>query len=147
MDFDQVKLAKLSQYKKLLKQKVTECAFQYLTSQIKNKGKEIIYEQIKMAEYLLPNDVLSIEDQKLIFSLRSQSFQIIDEDSKITIENCICSAKLDILHLYACTELNEDTICVNFDNIYNDKISEKKIIVTRIRQSLQNLQNVINDKT
>ena len=100
-----------------------------------------------MSEYLLPNKYLSISDKKLVFALRSQSFVISDDENNEVIVECICYETLDIPHLYACKTLNEDPISIQFHKIYYDNIKEMKIIVDRIRQSLEKLQsNVKKEK-
>ena len=40
------------------------------------KGKEIKYPEIKMSEYLLPNDELSIDEQRNIFEIRNRMSNI-----------------------------------------------------------------------
>ena len=48
-------------------------AFQYLLAQIKSKGKGIEYgEELKCQGYLLPNTILTLEEQREIFSYRSR---------------------------------------------------------------------------
>ena len=143
MTFDEIKCIKSSKFKFILKQKITKTAFQYLTSNIRNKGKEISYEQFQMAEYLLPNKYLSIEDKKLVFSLRSQSFVIYNDENNEIIEKCICYEQLDILHLYACESLNDNTISIEYNKIFSDNIKNMKLIVDRLRHSLEKLQNCI----
>ena len=99
-----------------------------------------------MAEYLLPNNNLNIDDQKFVFSLRSQSFTLSDDDNNQIIEKCICYETLDILHLYACKRLNEDPISVEYQKIYGSNTKEMKIIIHRIRQSLEKLQTRMKTK-
>ena len=40
------------------------------------KGMQIIYQEIKMSEYLLPNEQLSIDDQRNIFGVRNKMTDI-----------------------------------------------------------------------
>ena len=146
MTFNDIKNIKISKFKSLLKEKIANSAFKYLKSNIRNKGKDIVYEQFQMAEYLLPNRYLNIDDQKFIFSLRSQIFTLSDDENNQIIEKCICYEPLDIMHLYACKRLNEDPISIEYHKIYGNNTKEMKIIIYRIRQSLEKLQTCIKIK-
>ena len=145
MTFNEIKRMEMSKFKSLLKDRIVRTAFQYLKSTIRTKGKEIQYDRFKMSEYLLPNQYLSIDDKKLVFSLRSQCFMITDNENNEVIEKCICDANMDILHLYTCNKLNENSIIIEYRRIYDDKIPEIKIIVNRIKQSLKKLQSYIKE--
>ena len=58
--------------KNILKQQILKEAFEYLVRKKGTKGKEIEYKELKMAEYLLPNNiVLSIENQRKIRAKRN----------------------------------------------------------------------------
>ena len=47
--------------------------FQYLKGKVKSKGNEINYgKQLYCQNYLLPNNILTFHEQKLIFSYRSR---------------------------------------------------------------------------
>ena len=144
MSLEDIKSIKLTKFKEIVKEKIHIKAFDYLRSRIKSKGKEIIYEYLKTCEYLLPNDHLSIEDQKLIFSIRSKMVKISDSYSKIE-ENCICSIKVDLRHMrhiYDCQILNENKISVEYNKIYNGNIREQKVIVDRMKQNLIKRQEI-----
>ena len=127
MNFEEITIMKIDKFKTLLKEKIISRAFHYLKSNIQNKGKEITYDCLKMAKYLMPNKYLSIEDQKIIFSLRTQTFQISNEDNKEIIRKCICEENLHILHLYECQQLNNNTISIEYNNIFTNKIKDMNI--------------------
>ena len=50
------------------------------------------------------------------------------------------------MHLYACKRLNEDPISIEYHKIYGSNTKEMKIIIYRIRQSLEKLQTCIKIK-
>ena len=62
-------------YKGLVK-KCKEKALEYLISKRGKKGQDIKYKSLKMAEYLLPNEQLSIEDKRNIFEIRNMMTNI-----------------------------------------------------------------------
>ena len=72
--------------------------------------------------------------------MRSETFWITTNEYHKIIEYCICYEKLDTKHLYACESLNDNTISIEYDKIYDSKIKPMKTIVDRIRQSYQKLQ-------
>ena len=54
----------------LLKSRLKENALKYLLEKRKSKGKEIIYPDLEMADYLLPmNDELTIEEKDISLPL------------------------------------------------------------------------------
>ena len=56
-----------------LKKKVKTLALKYLLSKIKSKGKEIVLRKnLQCQIYLLPNKVLTIQEQRAIFSFRTR---------------------------------------------------------------------------
>ena len=58
--------------KKILKERIDEKAFLYLMEKQGKKGREIKYESLKMANYLLPGEEnLTIENKRNIFSIKN----------------------------------------------------------------------------
>ena len=55
-----------------LRTKCEESAYRYLMKKRGKKGMQIIYQEVKMSEYILPNEQLSIDDQRDIFALRNK---------------------------------------------------------------------------
>ena len=132
--FAEIKLMKPQQFKSILKDKIRNRAFQYLIGKINQKGKQINYRKLQTAEYLLPNDYLNIDEQKLVFSLRSESFRV-SENYDNTVKLCICQDKLTLEHIYCCKTLNDDNQPVEYIKIYNGTVKEMKIVASRFRKS------------
>ena len=58
----------------MVESKIKVAAFIYLKSKIKSKGKEINYgDQLTCQNYLLPNTILTLKEQKSIFAYRRRS--------------------------------------------------------------------------
>ena len=55
------------EFKKTLEKCIKIKSFEYLMGKRGRKGIEINYSHLKMAEYLLPNDEVSISKQKVYF--------------------------------------------------------------------------------
>ena len=66
----------VNQFKKILDKSIKRKSFEYLMEKIGSKGKEIRYSCLKMAEYLSPNDYLSISEKRQIFSIRNRMVNI-----------------------------------------------------------------------
>ena len=67
----------ISQFKNLLKKKISETALKYLLKKKGSKGKEIKYSCLEMAEYLLPyNDELNIEEKQRMYATTNRMVDI-----------------------------------------------------------------------
>ena len=61
--FNDISQMRNNTFKKTVETKVRKSALQYLQSKIKSKGKEIPYQNsLKFQEYLLPNNILSLQE-------------------------------------------------------------------------------------
>ena len=68
---EQIKLMSYNQFKNKVKIKVRENAYKYLRNITRSKGKEKQYEELSMAEYLLPNNqTLSIYEKQRLFAVK-----------------------------------------------------------------------------
>ena len=74
--FEDIKKAPKKQYKNMIRIKCKEIALEYLLKNRGSKGKEIIYKDIQTAEYLLPNNEITIEEQRKIFAIRNRMIDI-----------------------------------------------------------------------
>ena len=73
INFEEIRITKKNYFKKLVNKKVTLIAFKYLLSKVKSKGKEIVYKNgLQCQTYLLANSVLTINEQRAIFSFRTR---------------------------------------------------------------------------
>ena len=112
----------------------------------KTKGSEIKYDGIETAEYLMPNNILNIEEKRKIFSIRNKMLKIpsnfISRDKNTN--TCICNEKEDMEHIYNCEYLNRKTPEVRFEEIFRDKISKQKKILERLEENL-NVKKMIEN--
>ena len=113
----------------------------------RTKGKEIEYTKIQMSQYLLPNDILEIEDQKQIFEIRNKMTNIaVNYGKKEQI--CICGEIETMEHIYNCKKLNNRELNVKYENIYAENLKNMKIILSRFKENMlkrnENLQVIQN---
>ena len=79
----------------MIKISIRTCALEYLLGKQGSKGKDIIYSEIKMAEYLIPNEL------NLTISQKTRYFWSHNFSSKDKYDNCLkCEHTDDMLHIY-----------------------------------------------
>ena len=128
LTFSEIKDMSLNKYTSLVKSKCEESAYVYLMKKRGEKGKEIDYPAIQMSEYLLPNEELSIDDQRNIFEIRNKMSNI---PSNYSSENentsqCVCGEREDMVHIYNCTYLNIGKVEVKYEEVYGENVVEMK---------------------
>ena len=74
---EEIRALSKNRFIELLRKSIKEKALQYLLMKRGSKGKEIVYQNLKMAEYLLPNnESLSISEKRYIFAIRNRMVKI-----------------------------------------------------------------------
>ena len=70
LELNEIRIMTKDSFMKLVKTRITEVAIKYLIDKRGSKGKEIQYERLEMAEYLMPyNTKMSIEEKQILFSI------------------------------------------------------------------------------
>ena len=64
-------------FNRILKERIHENALKYLTGKQRKKGNNITYIKSEMAEYLLPDDNISITQKRRLFAIRSNVTHIL----------------------------------------------------------------------
>ena len=118
-------------YRELIKVKCLELAYQYLMKKRGQKGKEIIYQKIEMAQYLSPNNSLEIKEQRKIFEMRNRMTNIHANYSTKSEQLCICGEIENMKHIYECKLFNKEEIEVNYNDIYESNLKDMKTSTTR----------------
>ena len=136
----------VNQFKNILEKSIKRKSFEYLMEKIGSKGKEIRYSCLRMAEYLLPNDYLSISEKREIFSIRNRMVNIENNfKAKINQSACLCGQIEDMKHIYVCEIYENEKENVPYENIYEDDVRKMKKINERFQRNLikrkQKLEN------
>ena len=126
-------------FKKLTKQSAIKIAFQNLKNKQANgsKGKKIIYESLKLADYLQPDCQLSVEDKRLMFSLRTEMNEI--PSNYGTQTNCIagCNTILTNIHIFRCEILNnKQTNNLDYTYILNGNINQQIEVLKHMKANI-----------
>ena len=83
LTFQEIKNMSKESLTKLIKSRIPEIAFRYLLEKRGSKGKEIIYQKLEMAEYLMPHEKrVIIEDRRKLFLFRNRMIDIGDNFGK-----------------------------------------------------------------
>ena len=76
MTLEEIKLSTKNQFLQTIKSAIKSSAFKYLISKQRSKGQEMKYIELKMADYLMPNEAkMTINDQRNIFAMRNKFFR------------------------------------------------------------------------
>ena len=84
---------------------------------------------LETQNYLLPNNLLTLYEQREIFSYRVRMNKLKYNFSNKYIDLCQCQSTLDNEHLYECTLLNSDMKKYEYSALYNGTIKEQKYII------------------
>ena len=100
---------KCTHFKSLVKKQATKAAFKYLQQKQENgkKGKTIVYEQIQMADYLLPECTLSVSDKIDMFAFRCEMNDLPDNFGQSKMHELQCHTLMDNEHLLNCSHLKQ----------------------------------------
>ena len=81
-------------FKKVVKKHVEETGLKFLKGHIKSKGKEIEYTDIKMRYYLTSNSLLTLQEKKEAFKIRTRMTEIkTNFPNKFDEYNCVACEK------------------------------------------------------
>ena len=90
--FEEIRSMTLGQFQKIVKMKVLNAALEYLQNKQGKKGGEIIYSELKMSEYLQPNDTgLSIEEKRNLFSVLNRMVNISENFLQDRNKSLVCA--------------------------------------------------------
>ena len=127
----QIKETLPQKFKVLAKEKAVSAAIKYLNSlqKKKEKGARIKYDSLELKDYLNSWSNLNIEDQRIIFSIRSEMNPLksnFRRNNKMEVEYCVkkCGQEIDNEHLTWCKYMNEESE-FKYMNILNGDLEDK----------------------
>ena len=125
-----------------MKQKCTEAAYEYLVNKQINgsKGRDIQYSCMSMADYLLPQAGISLENQYELFSIRCRTNTM--GANRGIVEMCFtqCGEILNNCHIYKCKILNENEHEYDMEKVLNGFVEEKKQHLEKWRENMKKLK-------
>ena len=137
LDLKDIRKMPKESFSQMIKQKISEISLKYLLTKRNSKGKEISYDRLEMADYLMPyNKNLNIEEKQNLFSVRNRMVEIGNNFGKN--ENCVmCQTKEDMIHIYSCEYLNKQEIKIEFSKIYEGNLFEKIEVLRRFNDNMK----------
>ena len=125
-----------NEFKNFIKEKIRKHALNYLKGKQSKKGGQIQYNNLEMAEYLLPTCELNIKEKQKMFEIRNDMTKIPDNYGNESL--CLCGKKEDMKHIYNCEIWNETkNEKIPYNNIYNGNIKKQIRILKIFEQNLE----------
>ena len=146
---DEIKSMTKTKFASILKSRVKENALSYLKGKQKSKGKEIVYSDMDMAEYLQPiTCTLTIEEKQNLFAVRNRMIEIPDNFPNTEIKpTCWCGETEDMSHIFNCKLLNEGVIQKEqYENIFNGNIKQQIRIFRKFENNMGKRETIKNRK-
>ena len=122
--------------------KIKKYAFNYLMTKIKSKGKEMKYKSdFDCQAYLKPNSILTLHEQRTIFSLRARMNNLsYNFQGNSRIEYCQCKSEITNSHLYECKTLNNIERRIPYSKLFEGRLCEMKYIVKIFMENQNKLE-------
>ena len=118
LTFEDIKNTSKSVFKKIVKERVKNKAFQHLVDvqQTQSKSKDIQYSDLQLQNYLKPGNNMTIKEKSFVFSLRSRMLNIYGNfkngKSDISCRKCNMDEE-NQKHLLVCPKLCDNSIMAN----------------------------------
>ena len=87
--------------------------------------------------YLLPNNILTLQDQMNLFSYRTRMNQLkynFSENKQVT-DKCKCGMDMTNSYLYDCKHLNNSLKKAPYNNIFNGRVCEMKYLIELLNEN------------
>ena len=144
LGLDEIRCMKRNQFKNITKTKAEESALAYLLQRNTSgsKGSNLRYGAVlEMAEYLCPNNFLSVEDQREIFQIRSQTNAL--PANRGDPQPCLtgCGGILNNPHVFQCPIINKENI-EDYDLLVNGTLNEMKNSLSHWKENLKKINSI-----
>ena len=147
LSLEEIKNIPKVKFHNMLKMSIEKKALQYLLDKQRRKGSDIVYKQLQMSEYLMPNsESLSIEEKRNIFEIRNEMVYIpANFSSSEKIEKCICGEKEDMRHIYYCKYLNKrEEEVIPYEEIFKEDVESQSKVDKRFENNFKQREKLIN---
>ena len=128
----------------ITKQKAEDTAYSALINKKENgsKGRSLKYgDKLQMAEYLCPNLVLSVEEQRQIFEIRSRVNPLPTNKGEVSL--CVpgCESLLENDHILNCLVLNQEEQN-DLDGLINGDLKNMKKLLRTWNINMQKIEEL-----
>ena len=130
---------KRNQLKNILNRKINEMGLKYLLDKRGKKGREVEHQNIRMADYLVPNKSgLSIEEKQQMFAIINRMVKIdYNFPQNNSIAMCCCGEEETMEHIYNCKTLNSEETNIPYNKVFNGNIGEQVEIFRRFQTNMK----------
>ena len=148
LTLDEIKDMTKTKFKTIIKTKIEQTALIYLNKKRGTKGKEIEYSEIKMAEYLLPNNTeMSIDNKRNLFSIRNRIIELSTNfPLKYKEHLCVCGAREEMKHIYTCKILNSEKEKIQYEQIFSNNLKEQTEVLKRFIENYEKIEKYKYEK-
>ena len=144
---EEIKLMTQYQFQNMLRKRVSDAAYKYLTGKQGKKGGEIEYKTLEMSDYLSPLcSNLSIDSKRTIFAIRNKMTKIPANFSSENVKHkCFCGENETMKHVYTCTNLNSEKPAIKYEHIYSNNIQKLSEVYKRFEHNMTKRENETNE--
>ena len=149
LSLEDIKMMTKTKLNNMIKISIRTCALEYLLGKQGSKGKDILYSEIKMAEYLMPNDSnLNISQKQDTFEVRNRMLPIPHNfPSQEKYDNCVkCEHTEDMLHIYDSECWRIEVMNIPYENIYSENIIHLKKVFLQFKVNFERRKMFIIEK-
>ena len=133
LTLQQIKEMKTTLYKNTVRKQVEKLAFDTLVKKQKqgSKGKQIDYKNLEMADYLLPECVISNRDKIELFNIRTEMNDLPFNYGNKTLCDRGCLQLMDNQHFICCPLITEEN---EYDRILNGSMDEQILSLRKFQE-------------
>ena len=138
-------------FKNLISEKISVLALNYLNTEKSRHSKvlNLVHRNIKMQDYLSPND-MGIDQAKFLLQLRTRMIEVINNysGSYPDLRCPLCKSEVDTQqHLLECKKLEKQgeivSSLINYCNIFNGKLEDKANVARILQAKFRLRQNLL----
>ena len=113
----------------------------------KKEGREIVYKNTELPDYLQPINPMPIEKKQKLFAVRNRMVQIPNNFPKSENKaKCFCGEIEDMSHIYNCKIFNEEmNLSEKYENIYNGTIIQQTEILKKFEQNMEKREQMMKE--
>ena len=152
MTDEELKMCSKWKVKRLVNQQINVIALEYLLQKRKSKGKECVYNKIRMAEYLLPNsENITVKEKRQIFEIRNRMTNI-PSNFKNQDSDCKCQFGCDEYetqaHVYECLKIHDEEGQgkTEYMNIFEGTVQQQYTVMQIFMRRLEKRNNYIHSE-
>ena len=158
LSFDDIKNITKNEFKKFLKDRIEEKAFQYLMEKKKEHSKmsDLKYDKLRIQNYLKPESKLLNSERNFILQIRSRMLNVKNNFKSSWKNNLECRLCLDGIledqkHILLCEALNQNCLSTNddikYEEIFSENIKNQIDVSRRLRANFQTFNQLLLEAT